>query len=224
MATGQKLRGFVGQGMNGARRSRTPVFRSYPPGSYTLTITVSGWYRFVLWGGGASAQNTDGSGGGGAFIRAERALAQGQRVTIICGAPTAVPAFSATGIDGNASSVTFPTGEVITAGGGQTTASRAGGVATASALDTTYSGGAGVTSGAGNAGAGPGGGAGGAAGGFVGGGGAGGSLEHPGGDGATGGSTNTAGESPGGGGGGNAGTGAAGGGGLVLVYQVRLKP
>lgn len=216
------LRGFVAQGMDGRKRARTPVSRSYPPGSYTFTATTSGWYRFVLWGGGASAQNTDGSGGGGAFILAERALAQGQRVSIVVGAQTSLPPNTSTGIDGNASSVTFPTGEVITAGGGQTTASRAGGVPTAGQLDTAYAGGAGVTSGAGNAGAGPGGGAGGAAGGFGGGGGAGGAADVPGGSGAAGASF-TSGQSPGGGGGTNSTLGTPGAGGLVLINQLRLR-
>jgi len=52
MATGQKLRGFVGQGMSGLRKAKSPLSYVYSPGSYTLNITKPGWYRFVLWGPG----------------------------------------------------------------------------------------------------------------------------------------------------------------------------
>ena len=43
----QKLRGLVGQGMSGGRKSVTPAVYNYPAGSYTFTVPKNGWYRFI---------------------------------------------------------------------------------------------------------------------------------------------------------------------------------
>ncbi len=123
MATGQRLRGLVGQGMSGVRRSRSPVSRSYSPGSYTFTAPTGGWFRFVAFGGGAGASNGSYSGASGALVIAQRPLAGGQRVSITVGGGGAIG-----GGNGGNTTITMPDGEVITAQGGQ---GSTGGVGTA---------------------------------------------------------------------------------------------
>lgn len=119
MATGQKLRGFVGQAMSGRRKAVSPLSYVYSPGSYTLTITRPGWYRFVLWGSGGYASAAISSGG--ALVIADRQLGAGQTVSIVVGSGE---------IAGVNSSITFPNGTSVTAARGTEGATAAGGVAT----------------------------------------------------------------------------------------------
>ena len=113
---GQKLRGLVGQGMSGERKAVSPLSYVYSPGSYTLTVTKPGWHRFVLWGPGGTT--TAAVSSGGALVIADRVLSVGQRVAIVVG------------LSGSNSTVTLPTGEVLTAASGAEGTSTAGGVAT----------------------------------------------------------------------------------------------
>lgn len=224
MAAGQQLRGLVGQSMVGRKKSVSVPAYSYPPGSYTFTVPTSGWWRFVLWGAGGKG-GTTGGGGGGGFVQADRALSKGQTVAIVAGAPGTSSTSPAS------STVTLPSGEVLTAGAGTSNAlSAAGGSGTASlgAVDDILltGGAAGAAGAAGSAGQGTAGGAGGAAGGLQGGGGAAGQSPYRGADGSTAFAAGTAGvaNSPGGGAGGTSGTGISlGGGGLVLAHRVRVR-
>jgi hypothetical protein len=133
MATGQKLRGFVGQGMNGLRKAKSPLSYVYPPGSYTLTVTKPGWYRFVLWGSGGYASAAISSGG--ALVIADRRLGAGQAVSIVVGSGE---------VAGVNSVITFPDGSSVTAARGAEGATAAGGVATGNTQlgDTLVNGGA----------------------------------------------------------------------------------
>lgn len=195
----QKLRGFTGQGMNGARKAYIPLSYSYPAGSATFAPTKSGWYRFVLFGAGGGADNGTSSGASGALVIAERVLAVGQSVTVSVGAGGAT-----SGGSGGDTTLTFPWGEVLTAGGGQ---GATAGVATANTYvgDTAVNGTDGTTSASSSAGAdAP------ASGGYTGG------------SGATSASVETGG-SPGGGGCTNAASGTRGGDGALFIHQTRLR-
>ena len=111
----QKLRGLVGQAISGGRKTLTPLSLVYAPGSYTFRPTRPGWYRFVLWGPGGTTGAAVSSGG--ALVIAQRVLSVGQSVAIVVGNA------------GANSTITLPSGEVLTAGAGQEGASLAGGVA-----------------------------------------------------------------------------------------------
>lgn len=117
---GQKLRGLVGQGMTGRRAPLKPLSYVYGPGSYTFSPKKGGWYRFILWGpGGPSGAGFVSSGG--ALVVAERAVAVGQRVAIVVGQCDLSTASDTT--------LSLPTGEVLTAGAGQSGNVAAGGSA-----------------------------------------------------------------------------------------------
>jgi hypothetical protein len=120
---GQILRGFVGQEMSGSRKALTPATKSYAPGSHTFRPTKHGWYKFVLYGGGGGANIGVGSGGSGALVVAVRHVSVGQVVSLSVGAGGSV-----NGGPGGSTTVTLPTGEVLTAQGGQGVT---GGIATA---------------------------------------------------------------------------------------------
>lgn len=111
---GQRLRGFVGQGMNGARKAITPEVFVFPPGSTLFTPARSGKYRLILWGagGGGGFGGANVGGSSGALVIAERVLIKGQPITL------SIAVGGVTGADGAASTVTFRPGDVITAGGG----------------------------------------------------------------------------------------------------------
>ncbi len=137
MATGQKLRGLVGQGMSGTRRPFFGHVYQYAVGSYTLTIPVTGRWTVVQWGAGGNSQTgVGGGGGGGALCISERYLRRGQTVSIVIGTHCVV---------------TLPDGSVITAGDGAMDA--AGGVGgTASGGDINVNGSDGTASDGGAAG------------------------------------------------------------------------
>lgn len=157
----QKLRGLVGQGMSGGRKSVTPVVYNYPAGSYTFTVPKNGWYRFYALGGGGGAAIASSSAGSGALVVGDRALVKGQTVALVIGVG------GGSNTDGNATTVTFPDGGVMMAGAGISGATTGAGGAASSTnnLDTLYNGSAkavagggtnGGTSGAGNGGGSPG--------------------------------------------------------------------
>lgn len=145
MATGQKLRGLVGQSMSGKRKRPVVYAYSYPAGSYTWTCPASGLWRFVLWGAGAGAdQATPYGGASGAFYLAERFVTKGQTVSLSVGA-SADPG-PAAGTDGGDTTATLPNGEILTAGGGRGNGANTGGAVTANRnTDIVYAGTAGVT-------------------------------------------------------------------------------
>ena len=202
----QKLRGFVGQGMSGGRKSVTPYVYSYPPGSYTFTVPKNGWYRFFVLGSGGSGLVAGTAGGSGALVVGERALTKGQAVAVVVGAG------ETPNNNGNQTTVTFPDGSVMTAGGGVAgnTGGAGGAASSTSNLDRPYNGSA-----AGSAGGGTNGGASGAG---LGGG-------SPGYEGFRGGNGGTATLLAQRGGGGFTTTAfATSGDGEVLIHQIRIRP
>jgi hypothetical protein len=207
--TSRGILGLRGQGMDGRKRPLTPISRSYPVGSHTFTATKTGWYEFALWGPGAAGSGADG-GASGAFVLATRRLMLGQTASLVVGGP------------GSATSVTFPSGELLTAGAAS---GRTAGVALAAAGDTAIGGSAaGTGNAAGVAGSGTDGGTGGATNTISAGG-----SGAPGSDGyrgARGGNANaaagSAGHTPGAGSGGSSGTAPVGGDGMAIVVQVKI--
>ena len=147
---GQKLRGLVGQGMNGRRGKLTLAVYVYPPGTRTFTVPASGKYRIAVRGsgGGGGSGGAGLAGSSGALVIGDRYLNKGQTVALVIGAP---PGFNA---DGNASTATFPDGSVMTAGGGgEGFTPNAAGVATSTNnLDTRLNGSLATVAGLGNAG------------------------------------------------------------------------
>lgn len=133
----------------GARSTQTAATspQQFPPGSYTFTPAVSGWWKFVLWGGGEGGGAVTGSGSG-AYSEITKFLTASQTVAVVVGK----------GYDDSSSATsstaTFPDGTVVTAGA----ASGATG-GTASGGDVNLNGSAGGNGGAGSAGLGTGGGA-----------------------------------------------------------------
>ena len=121
---GQKLRGFVGQGVGGGKKLVTPLSYAYGPGSYVLTPIRSGWYRFVLWGAGGTT-NGGNVASGGALVVADRYLPTGGSVAIVVGQCTLTSTSDST--------LTLPTGELIVAGAGQTGIAALGGIAVGNA-------------------------------------------------------------------------------------------
>lgn len=204
------IRGFVAQGLDGQKKALTAAVRSYPPGSYTFVASASGVYRIAMWGAG-----DHGGGASGAFVQAERPLAQGQRVAVVvANSDSSPPPLNTT--------VTLPNGEVLTAGSASGTST--GGTATATGRgDIAINGSKGNDGTAQLPGGGDNGGAAGTnAGPFVGGAGAPGYGGYRGGNGgnAVGSGTVPAGGSPGGGGATPTGV---GGGGLVIISRVKMR-
>lgn len=103
MATGQKLRGLVGQAMAGQRKSLSPASATFVVGATTQTVRKTGWYRFVMWGGGGNGVADTRSAGSGQLYIAERALTKGQQVVVTVGAAQ------------TDSTVVLPNGETLTA-------------------------------------------------------------------------------------------------------------
>ena len=225
MATGQKLRGLVGQGMSGRRKRPAVLAFNFPAATHTWTCPATGLWRFVLWGGGAGGNNTSNWGGAsGAFYLAERLLTKGQTVQLSVGKGGKDPGPGGPGANGEQTTVTLPSGEVLTAGGGVSVGSNTGGAATANRnLDIVLQGSAGVTtatSGANGAGTNPG--AGGAPSGSIRpGSGAPGWGPYRGGDGGT--NNGFGGRAPGGGGTTDSADGEPGGDGLVLIHLARVS-
>jgi hypothetical protein len=199
MATGQKLRGLIGSGMDGQRPAISPEQFIYAPAanssaSYSFTAPRGGCYRFVAWGPGGG--DAAGQGGGGALVVAERLLGAQEAVSIVVGGSSSAGASGAT-------SLSFASGEMLIAGAGANGPTGPGGTAlinnqrgdigVAGSPGMLFSGGAAASYGP-----------------YIGGQGSGGNT--PGGG------------SPGGGTGGNSGGPSKGGGGLVVVCRVKMRP
>ncbi len=184
---GQKLRGFVGQGMSARKTARVSLVRvidvTSGSGSYTPTTNVTALIH--AWGAGGSGafnstQVASGAGGGAAGYKSVR-VAAGQTISYSVGAGGADQNTDVNdGFDGGDTTVTLP-GFVLTAGGGkkgvQGASPKSGGLGgvCSGPWTTARSGGAGGdgVTGAGTAGGSPtGGGTGGAGSGNYGGGGA----------------------------------------------------
>lgn len=82
-----------------------PVPYLYPKGSFSFVAPIAGKWLMVLWGGGGGGANGTSSGGSGALYLAIRDLRVGQSLALVVGAGQA------------ASTITLPSGEVLTAGG-----------------------------------------------------------------------------------------------------------
>lgn len=82
--------------------------QQFPPGSYTFTPTVSGWWKFVLWGGGARGSGY--GGGSGAYCETTKFLTTGQTAALVVGRG------EGSGGGAQGSSVTFLDGTVVNAG------------------------------------------------------------------------------------------------------------
>jgi hypothetical protein len=122
MATGQKLRGLVGQGMNG-RRNRAMQLAAVPvvatSGSGVVTARRACVALIFAWAPGGSG-GSDGSGaGGGAALFKRVYLPRGAALSYSIGAPGAGVSSSSNGNDGGDTTVTLPSGQVLTAGGGK---------------------------------------------------------------------------------------------------------
>lgn len=209
----QTLRGFIGQSVSGERRTLTPEVHLCPPGSYSLRVTATGLYRFVLWGGGGNGNNPgNNGGGGGGYVEAVRAIGAGQIISLTVGEAgvDTLAAFSGNALRAGAGSTLGPGGIAVISG-------------SQSETDILLTGGAGGTAGAaGLAGAGNAGGYGGPGGSRSGGGGSPGNGYHRGAPGSP--ADQSAGNSPGGGGATTSGSSGFGGEGLALVYQVQMRP
>lgn len=203
--------GFVGQGMSGRKRLRGKLL-SYraitTAGSGTITAPALYSTNCEVWLTGAGAgDNVTQGGGGGASLYKRMRCSPGQTMAYTVGAA------ASSGGDGGDTTLTMPTGIVLTAGGGKFAGT--GGIATNG--DVNRSGGAGGAGGV-NGSAGTGGGAGGVfAGGNGGGGGAAGFSELGDLTGGAGGAAIAQGAFPGGGNGGNCGS-PSGAGRLVALF------
>lgn len=190
--------------------------QQFPPGSYTFTPTVSGWWKFVLWGGGGEDNAATNGGGSCGYCEITKFLTTAQTVALVVG----VGARNA--VVGTASSATFPDATVVTAGAAS---GRNGGTATGGDVNLAGSlGGDGSVGGNGAAGLGTGGGLGGAGATGSRGGGAGAPANLPfrGGDGGTaGGGGNPGGRSPGSGYAAAVSNAQSGGDGLVIAFLAR---
>ncbi len=100
---GQKLRGFVGQGMDARKKAFVPFTHPYPPGSYTWTCPATGYYLLTNWGSGGSTGAGPGASGG--FTQSLVLFAKGETVAVIVSTTSGV-----------ASTFTFK-GRTVTAGG-----------------------------------------------------------------------------------------------------------
>jgi hypothetical protein len=120
------------------------------PGTLSFTPPVSGYWKFVGWGGGGNGTSGTIAGGSGAYVEITKFLTTSSVVTIVTGTYRGDTTF------------TFSDGTVATAGGAPGGAGAAG---IASGGDINLNGSAGVSgAGTGNAGLGTGGGPGGASG------------------------------------------------------------
>jgi len=102
---GQKLRGLVGQGLDGRRPKSYAFTTFYPPGIYTFTVPRTGRWKFHIWGPGGSYSGADGSGSGG-YCEITRKLTATSTVALVVAMP------------GSASTATFGDGTIVSAGSG----------------------------------------------------------------------------------------------------------
>jgi hypothetical protein len=144
---GQKLRGLVGQGMDGRKFYRDALFDlvgivDVTSGSGSIIAPRSCVALIYAFGPGASGSGQNGGGGGGSALFKRLRLIQGQTINYTVGTPGAQNAGS--GFDATDTTIAPPFGVVLTAGGGKTNIGAAGGLAgAASGGDINRSGGAG---------------------------------------------------------------------------------
>lgn len=107
------VKGLVGQQMSGQKTPTSVSYvTNYPAGSWTWTCPRTARYRFVQWGaGGAGSAGAVLGGGAGAHLQTVRWISQGQTVAL------SVASAVVSG-DGGSTTVTLPTGVVLTALGG----------------------------------------------------------------------------------------------------------
>jgi len=114
------LRGMVGQSMGGPKYPPVECAQFTQAGSYTFTAPAPGLYKFVLWGGGGGGDGAgNGGGGSGAYCELTRLVGAAEQIAVVVGAK------SVSGV-GNASSLRFVDGRVVTAGGGASGAGASG--------------------------------------------------------------------------------------------------
>lgn len=212
------LKGFAAPNMAGRKQVVNSLVYNFPGGQQTFVVPKTGWWKVVMWGagglGGSTGSGNSTGGGSGAYIEAIRHLSARQSVKLDIGSTS-----------GASTRVTFPSGEVLTAGGGLSGSTGAsGGLASANTAvgDIAINGSAGGSNADGAGGAGTGGAAGGSGGSGTFGGGAGAPANAPFAGGAGGGSVNSAGQCPGGGGGSTTGSSTVFGSGFVLVCRLRF--
>ena len=232
----QKLRGLVGQGVDGKKSYSSAIptvvgLIDATSGSGAITAPrpcTALVYAYGGGGSGASGGNPGGGGGGGALFKRVR-LALGQRISFVVGAGGAPCASDADGNSGTATVVTLPSGQVVSATGGfggTTTGAGVGGSGIGGDVNRVGGDGGRASAGTSTVGGGAGGASGGAAGG---GGGAGFSDSGAALVGGNGGNGSFAASSPGqqgGGGSGSAGPGSVsgiGGQGRVVIQLLRIR-
>lgn len=103
----QKLRGFVGQSMRGQRPPTQAYAASYPGGSFNWTAPYSGYYRFSQWGCGGTGTGGGAGGASGGHAQTVVFVSRGQTVALVVGR-------ALSGVD---TTVTFPSGRVVTTTG-----------------------------------------------------------------------------------------------------------
>jgi hypothetical protein len=138
-----RLQGFSGQFMGGAKTVRVECPSFGLPGTYTFRASRTGAYKFVAWGGGGAGMNSQGgaawgAGGSAAYGEITKTLAAGQLVTVQVG-PS----------NGGTTQLAFPDGSIATATGGSgPTSAPAGGLGgTATGFDVNINGSQGATNG-----------------------------------------------------------------------------
>ena len=113
----QKLRGLVGQGMDGRRPTKVAYSRTFPPRvtSYLWAVPQNGIYEIAAWGCGSVT--SAGTTGTGAFAFRRLALNVGQWLTITVGLNGQLinPAGGSTGVAPN-TTISFPDGTNMVAG------------------------------------------------------------------------------------------------------------
>jgi hypothetical protein len=230
---GQKLRGLVAQGVSGRKSYRDAMLElvggaTATSGTGSITAPRACQAMIWAWGPGGSGSSTGPGGGGGGALFKRLTISPGQKISWAIGTPGGAGA-NPDGQDGTDTTVTLPSGLVMTAGAGKGAPDVPfqpggdGGLATGG--DLNRPGGKGATDSTANAQSGGLGGgiAGGGTG--AGGGAAGFSDQTVGGlaDGGAGGNNDAAGVSPGGGSGTSSGIPKTGGAGKVVVLLFRAR-
>lgn len=109
--------GFRQQGMNGAARrssSATVYVTALNPGDTSWTCPATGYYTITARGAGAT-HNSSGAPSAGASQKTEL-IRYGEVVLLSIGRAS----YRSTSVDGQDTTVTFPSGHVMVAGGGKT--------------------------------------------------------------------------------------------------------
>ena len=130
---GQKLRGFVGQGVGGGKKvdalpSLLAAPMSIASGSGNITAARKCTAVIYAWGGGGSGADSVPAGGGGgggcAYKRVRLVAGQSLVYSVGAGGPATGTAI---GSDGGDTTVTLPSGQIMKAQGGRAGTSASGG-------------------------------------------------------------------------------------------------